>query len=94
MEFSSSILCSQWGVNHPSLADFQCVILDMKLDTNILSDRPSVGYEGYSFYRLFDDVIRLLRAGGTLVCLNYYTFINKAALFTGTIVLNQIYNKR
>lgn len=93
-EYSSSILCSAWGVNHPSLADFQCVILDMKLDTSIISDPRSVDYTGYSFYRLFDDVIRLLRAGGTLVCLNYYTFINKAALFAGTKVLNQIYNKR
>jgi len=94
IKHDSSIICSSWGVNHPSLADFQCVVLDMKLDTNIGSDRPSVNYEGYSFYRLFDDVIRLLRAGGTLICLNYYTFINEAASFAGTQVLNQIHQKR
>jgi hypothetical protein len=66
----------------------------MKLNTDTTSATPSVNYQGYSFYRLFDDVIRLLRAGGTLVCLNYYTFINGASLFSGTKVLNQIYNKR
>jgi len=66
----------------------------MKLNTNIDSARPSVNYQGYSFYRLFDDVIRLLRAGGTLICLNYYTFINEAALFAGATVLKQIQAKR
>ncbi len=93
-EYNSSILCSAWGIKHPSLADFQCVILDMKLDTNIDSEYLKVQYKGYSFYRLFDDVIRLLRAGGTLICLNYYTFINVPINFSGTKVLNQIQQHR
>lgn len=94
VEFLPSILCSKWGVNHPSLADFQCVILDMKLNTDIGSAIPSVNYQGYSFYKLSDDVIRLLQAGGVVLCLNYYTFINHASLFVGSRVLNSIYNMR
>lgn len=94
VEFLPSIVCSPWGVPHSSLADFQCVVLDMKLDTDIASATPSVNYQGYSFYKLSDDVIRLLQAGGVVLCLNYYTFVNQASLLYGSKVLNAIYEKR
>jgi hypothetical protein len=89
-EYLSGIVCSQWGVQHPSLADFQSVVLDMKLDTNVTTDTPKVNYSGYSFYRLYDDIIRLLQAGGVVICLNYYTFVNEASLLYGTPVLDAI----
>lgn len=94
VEFLPSIVCSKWGVIHPSLADFQCVVLDMKLGTDIASATPSVNYQGYSFYKLSDDVIRLLQAGGVVLCLNYYTFINEGSLLYGTRILNAINEKK
>ena len=94
VEFLPNTVCSKWGMQHPSLADFQCVVLDMKLNTDITSDIPSIKYQGYSFYKLSDDIIRLLRAGGVVICLNYYTFINQASLLYGSKVLNTIYEKR
>lgn len=93
-ESPTKIVCSKWGVAHPSLADFQCAILDMKLDTDIASANPFVKYEGYSFYRLSDDVIRLLQAGGVVLCINYYTFINASTLLFGSKVLNIIHQKK
>lgn len=84
----------RWEEKHPSPADFQCVILDMKLDTNIDSATPTVNYGGYPFYSLFDDVIRLLQAGGILLCLNYYTFINQASLFVDAKVHKAIREKK
>jgi hypothetical protein len=93
-EFLPNIVCSKWGVNHPSLSDFQCAVLDMKLGEGSTSPTPSVGYQGYSFYNLSDDVIRLLQAGGVVLCLNYYTFINAAFSFVGSKVLEAIFEKR
>jgi hypothetical protein len=93
-EFLPSIVCSKWGVNHPLLSDFQCAVLDMKLNTRIASSIPSVDYPGYSFYDLSDDVIRLLQAGGVVLCLNYHTFINEAFLFDDSRILKAINEKR
>lgn len=83
-EFLPGVVYSRWGEGHPSLADFQCVVLDMKLDTDISSTIPSVDYTGFPFYRLFDDVVRLLRVGGVVTCLNYYTFLNTGAKFVAS----------
>jgi hypothetical protein len=94
VESLPGIVCSKWEVDHPSLADFQCVVLDMKLDVDIASATPSVQYQGYSFYKLSDDVIRLLQAGGVVLCLNYYTFINSSTLLFGSKVLNAIHQEK
>jgi len=83
VELLPGVVCSQWGESHPSLADFQCVVLDMKLDTDIASGIPHVSYQGYPFYRLSDDVVRLLHVGGVVICLNYYTSINDSSSFAG-----------
>ena len=91
----SDIVSAKWGESHPSLADFACAILDMKLYIDVEAvSIPTVEYPGYSFYRLSDDVVRLLQAGGVVVCLNYYTFANKASLIFGSKILNAIYSKR
>lgn len=88
------IVYSKWGVNHPSVADFQCVVLDMKLNINVNESPPVVSYEGYSFYELSEDVIRLLGAGGVVICLNYYTFVNQAKSLSGTPLLNARHQKK
>jgi hypothetical protein len=84
-KYLASVTFSQWTGSHPSLADFQCVVLDMKLNTIsslVISDIPTVHYKGFPFYVLFDDIIRLLRSGGVVICLNYYTFANESSKFT------------
>ena len=74
--FTDLIVC-KWGEDHPSLADFHCAILDMKLDNN--PNVREVSLPGYPFYSLFDDAIRLLRAGGVIIALNYFTYVNKGS---------------
>jgi hypothetical protein len=97
LEYLPNLVCSKWGERHPSLADFSCVILDLKLDIGADAhpeSTPSVNYKGYSFYQLSDDVIRLLKVGGVVICLNYYTFINAGSLFIGSKILLAIFEKR
>ncbi|MEE8194690.1 MAG: hypothetical protein V3T73_04240 [Dehalococcoidales bacterium] len=97
LEYLPNIVCYKWGERHPSLADFACAILDLKLDIGVEAPTesvPSVKYKGYSFYQLSDDIIRLLQAGGVVICLNYHTFINSGSLLYGSKILNAIYEKR
>lgn len=97
LEDLPNIVCSKWGEHHQSLADFACVVLDLKLDIIVEVHQesvPSVDLKGYSFYGLSNDVIRLLQAGGVVICINYYTFINLASLLYGSKILNAIFEKR
>lgn len=80
-DFPPGLVCVKWEQSHPAVADFQCAVLDMKLDRNVAPAPPRISYAGYPFYGLSDDVIRLLRAGGVVVCLNYYTFLNTGSKF-------------
>lgn len=83
VELLPGVVCSQWEESHPSPADFQCVVLDMKLlahgTTTLL-----VYLDGYPFYGLFDDLVSLIQAGGVVICLNYYTVVNVVSRFNDT----------
>jgi hypothetical protein len=93
-----NITSARWNEAHPSLADFQCVVLDMMLEGIAPPVAPNyayIHYQGFPFYILFDDIIKLLQAGGVLICLNYYTFINRpSTLLDGSEIHRSIFNAR
>lgn len=91
---SPDAMSFRWGEYHISPADFQCVVLDMKLDENPDHDNPVVYYGGYPFYSLFDDIVRLLQAGGVVLCLNHYTYVNKDSTYGSSEAHKAMLDKR
>lgn len=76
--YPSDVEICTWGSDRPSLTGYPIVILDL----NLPGTKGAIGK--YVFCNLYEEVHRLLKAGGVIICLNHLTFTNQGADLTGS----------
>jgi hypothetical protein len=72
-QHNGEVECFSWASpNVPRLSDYEIAVLDMQI--------PSVNNFGHEFLGLRREVEILLRSGGVLICLNYFTVPTKTEI--------------